>query len=299
MWTLLEQFLRGELPPISSPKDLAIHLARRTRQMQVAVLAALTEQSQTGGDVTSTYEAFKEVLLPHLTPDEFADMYAQTITYGLFAARCSAPPGKDFTRQSAADLVPRTNPFLRKLFQGIAAHDLDPRVAWIADDTARLLGRAPVEAILADFVKRTGKEDPVVHFYETFLAAYDPAKRELRGVYYTPQPVVSYITRSIDHLLKTRFNKPMGLADENTLILDPATGTASFLFAVVNIVNETVRQSLGEGAWTDYVEKKLLPRLFGFETPCRAVCRCAPEARPSSPGVQVHVPELTSDSAST
>ncbi len=262
---LLEHFLRGELPPISSPKDLATHLARRTRQMRGAVAEALKEQMDAGGNVKATYEGFKEVLLPHLAPEEFADMYAQTISYGLFAARCAPSSAREFTRQAAADLVPRTNPFLRRLFQGIAAFNLDSRVAWIADDTARLLAKAPVEEILANFLRRTGKQDPVVHFYETFLTAYDPAMRELRGVYYTPQPVVSYIVRSIDHLLKTRFKRPMGLADENTLLLDPATGTASFPYSVIGLVHDAVSKEIGAGAWNDYVEKKLLTRLFGFE----------------------------------
>ena len=260
--TLLAHFLRGQPPTIASPRDLAIHLARRTRQMHNEALEGLKAQSS---DLKGNYEAFKEVLLPDLTEEEFADMYAQTIAYGLFAARCAAPSGKDFSRESAAKLVPKTNPFLRRLFQRIAEYDLDERVAWIADDTAQLLAQADIGEILADFGKRTGKEDPVVHFYETFLAAYDPKLRELRGVYYTPEPVVSYIVRSIDHLLRTHFHKPMGLADENTLILDPATGTGSFLFAVVNQVREIVSRTIGRGAWSDYVEKRLLPRLFGFE----------------------------------
>ena len=263
--TLFERFLSGELPPISLPRDLAIHLARRTRQMRNEVLEALVEQMPEDGDLHGAYQAFKEALLPDLSEDQFADMYAQTIAYGLFAARCAARLENRFSRQSAADLVPKTNPFLRKLFQRIAAHDLDERLAWIADDIARLLEQTAIEEILADFGKRTAKEDPVVHFYETFLAAYDRKLREVRGVYYTPEPVVFYIVRSIDHLLKTRFNKPMGLADENTLVLDPATGTGSFLFAVVSLVRATISQTIGAGAWSDYVDKHLLPRLFGFE----------------------------------
>ena len=122
----------------------------------------------------------------------------------------------------AALNLPRTNPFLRKLFQYIAGYDLDDRIAWLVDDLAQLLAQADMEAVLRDFGKRTAKEDPVVHFYETFLKEYDPKIREMRGVYYTPEPIVSYIVRSIDHLLKTRFNKPQGLADEKTLILDPS-----------------------------------------------------------------------------
>ena len=263
---LIERFLSGQLPSIGRPRELAVHLARRTRQMRNEATDALAKQMKDkSGDLYGQYQAFREVLLPDLTEDRFADMYAQTVAYGLFAARCTVSSALNFSRQSAADLVPRTNPFLRKLFQQIAAHDLDERVAWIADDIAQLLARASMETILADFGANTKQQDPVVHFYETFLAAYDPQLREVRGVYYTPEPVVSYIVRSIDHLLKTRFNKPMGLADENTLILDPATGTGSFLFAVVNRIREMVNVTYGAGTWNEYVEKYLLPRLFGFE----------------------------------
>ena len=118
-------------------------------------------------------------------------------------------------------------------------------------------------SVLENFGKHSGKEDPVVHFYETFLKAYDSKVREMRGVYYTPEPVVSYIVRSIDGLLKTRFNKPQGLADENTLILDPATGTATFLYMVINEIHQAFAGQ--EGMWNDYVAEKLLKRIFGFE----------------------------------
>jgi len=131
------------------------------------------------------------------------------------------------------------------------------------DDIVELLKHADMSEILKDFGKGKGKEDPVVHFYETFLAAYDPKMRELRGVYYTPEPVVSYIVRSIDHLLKTRFNRPKGLADENTLILDPATGTATFLYFVIDQIHQTFAKQAG--AWDDYVANHLLNRIFGFE----------------------------------
>jgi predicted helicase len=190
-------------------------------------------------------------------------MYAQTIAYGLFAARCTSKNGSSFTRLDAAQNLPRTNPFLRKLFQYIAGYELDDRIAWLVDDLSQVLAQADMEAVLKNFGKHSGKEDPVVHFYETFLKAYDPKVREMRGVYYTPEPVVSYIVRSIDHLLKTRFNKPKGLADDNTLILDPATGTATFLYMVINEIHQSFAGQ--EGMWNDYVAGKLLPRIFGFE----------------------------------
>ena len=133
------------------------------------------------------------------------------------------------------------------------------------DDLAYLLARADMAEILRDFGKRTRQEDPVVHFYETFLAAYDPRERKRRGVYYTPEPVVSYIVHSLDYILKTRFDRPLGLADTNTLILDPAAGTATFLYFVIQQIHETLMAMGQAGAWSDYVENNLLPRVFGFE----------------------------------
>ena len=133
------------------------------------------------------------------------------------------------------------------------------------DDLAQVLGRADMAAVLEDFGKHTKQEDPVVHFYETFLRTYDPKERKLRGVYYTPEPVVSYIVRSVDYLLRTRFERPLGLADPTVLILDPAVGTGTFLYDVVKLVHQRLGQQGQLGAWGDYVAEKLLPRLFGFE----------------------------------
>ncbi|MCD4727814.1 MAG: N-6 DNA methylase, partial [Pirellulales bacterium] len=190
-------------------------------------------------------------------------MFAQTLAYGLFAARVHAPPGEKFSRRLAAFNLPKTNPFLRKLFSEIAGVDMPESIAWAVDDLVDLLRHADMAEILTDFGRGKGKEDPVVHFYETFLTAYDPRMRELRGVYYTPEPVVGYIVRSIDHLLKTRFNRPKGLADENTLILDPAAGTGTFLYSVIEEIHRKFARQAG--AWDDYVAKSLLNRIFGFE----------------------------------
>ena len=166
------------------------------------------------------------------------------------------------------------------MFGYIAGPDLDERIVWAVDDLAEVLNRSDMEAILRDFGTRIRQEDPVVHFYETFLAAYDPRMREARGVYYTPEPVVSYIVRSVDHMLKTDFGLEDGLADASMLkaassdgkysleshkvqILDPATGTGTFLYGVVNHIYETFKDN--KGMWSSYVSQHLLPRLFGFE----------------------------------
>jgi type I restriction-modification system DNA methylase subunit len=223
------------------------------------------EQEPGAGALHAQMEAFRETLIPDLTPPQFADMYAQTITYGLFAARVHVEDGTGFTRQDAWTNLPKTNPFLRDLFNRIAGPDLDERIAWLVDDLAHLLARADMVEILRDFGRRTRQEDPVVHFYETFLRAYDPQMRQTRGVYYTPEPVVSYIVRSLDHILQTRFDRSMGLAEKNVLILDPAVGTATFLYFVIQEIYEKLAAMGLTGAWNDYVEHHLLSRLFGFE----------------------------------
>ncbi len=232
-------------------------MAALARLIRDTIRRALGDEGESG-TLHEQMSGFREVLLHDLTEEQFADMYAQTICYGLFAARCNAKGSEHFTREHAAYDLPKTNPFLRKMFNHIAGPDLDDRIAWAVDDLAELLHRANISAILQDFGKRTRREDPVVHFYETFLAAYDPKMREARGVYYTPEPVVSYIVRSIHHILKTDFKLADGLANASkisikspdgkgkidvhkVLILDPATGTGTFLYGVVNQIFESFK----------------------------------------------------------
>ncbi len=261
---LFDDFLSHHAAPVGTPKELAQRMARLAHMIRDLIIRAFGKETESGS-LHAQFVAFRDNLIPDLSTEQFADMYAQTIAYGLFAARCNQSTGIGFTRQSAAYLLPRTNPFLRKLFNHIAGPDLDDRIAWLVDDLAQLLANADMAAILEDFGKRTAKEDPVLHFYETFLAAYDPKVREMRGVYYTPEPVVSYIVRSIDHLLKKHFDKPQGLADPTVLILDPAVGTATFLYLVINEIHDSLVAQGQGGLWNDYVAEKLLPRIFGFE----------------------------------
>ena len=280
---LLLAFLDAKVPTVSSPKELAGRMANLAKLVRDTISRALADEDK-GGTLHQQFEGFRKTLLHDLTPEAFADMYAQTIAYGLFAARCNltldAKPGQRFTRFLAPHQLPKTNPFLRKTFGYIAGPDLDERVVWVVDDLAELLDRADMEAILKDFGHRTRQEDPVVHFYETFLGAYDPKMRESRGVYYTPEPGVSYIVRSVDHLLRTAFGLTEGLADAEKItvktpdgkgtrevhrvqILDPATGTGTFLHGVIDHIAETFTHN--KGMWSGYVSEHLLPRLFGFE----------------------------------
>jgi len=261
---LLNDFLAHEAGAVGTPKELAKRMARLAHRLRELVTTAFRKKLNLP-PLDSLYKAFCDTLIPNLTTEQFADMYAQTIAYGLFAARCNSPDASAFTRQYARDLVPKTNPFLRNIFDHIAGAGLPEILTPEVDDLVQLLAQADMSSVLKDFGKRTAKQDPVVHFYETFLVEYDPRVREMRGVYYTPEPVVSYIVRSIDHLLKTRFSKLQGLADDKTLILDPAVGTATFLYMVINEIYEAMLSQGQKGMWNDYVSEKLLPRIFGFE----------------------------------
>lgn len=283
---LLDRLTKAEPPAIASPRDLAFFLARRARTMRDAVRDLFRDANDApGGELQDAFDAFRTVLLPDLKPylsDEerrnpkrphaFDDIYAQTLAYGLFAARFAHATGA-FTPQSAARYL-AANPFLRQLFARFMS-DLPQEIAWIADDMARVLAPpAAVEVVMQGFAKHDGA-DPLIHFYEPFLNQYDAALRDARGVYYTPPAVVSYITRSVHRLLQTRFDCPDGLATRDYLppiegqaqqhrvqILDPATGTGSFLFGVIETIHQHVEKI---GGWASYAEEHLRPRLFGFE----------------------------------
>ncbi len=281
---LLGNFLSRSPESVGDSAELARRMARLTHIVRDAVRAGF-ERGLVSSDVQDLYLASQECLVPDLSADAFADMFAQTLAYGLFAARVNHP-ARDFNRHTAAHFIPPTNPFIRRIFGMVAGPSLDdePFVSFV-DDLTQLLGNADMSAILADFGKLTIRQDPIMNFYETFLAAYDPALREQRGVYYTPEPVISYIVRSVDYLLRERFGCADGLADYSTteydsldndgnstqkeshrvLVLDPACGTGSFLYAVVNHVREHYRNANLGGMWSGYVNEHLLPRLFGFE----------------------------------
>lgn len=274
---LLSQFLESHSPGVMSSKDLAVRMAGKAQLIR-DIIQKTFDSENAEGSLHGQLESFRKVLLHDLTPTQFSDMYSQTICYGLFAARCNTPSDGNFTRQQAAYDLPKTNPFLRKLFGHMAGPDLDDRIAWIVDDLAELLNKSDMPGILKDFGKGEGKEDPVVHFYETFLSHYDPKMRELRGVYYTPEPVVSYIVRSVDWILKETFKLKDGLADNTKTdiregkqkiethrvhVLDPATGTGTFLYEVIRQISESFKGN--KGLWPGYVSDHLLPRIHGFE----------------------------------
>jgi len=290
---LIENFAKTVSQTIKSPTKLAEMMAGKAKLM-----ADVIQKSLEADDITEKRSAikvqmlsFQQMLIHDINNSAFADIYAQTIAYGMFAARYHDPTLPTFTRQEAATLIPKSNPFLRKLFQDIAGYDLDDRLIWIVDELVNIFLASDVANIMRNFGKSTKQEDPVVHFYETFLAAYNPALRKARGVWYTPQPVVNFIVRAVDDILKKEFNLSQGLADTSKTkiklkvpthdkrfsaglreyeqevhkvqILDPATGTGTFLAEVVRHIYKRFEGQ--QGIWSNYVNQHLIPRLNGFE----------------------------------
>lgn len=261
-------------------KSLAEEMAKCARMIRETVLD-IYEVEHSGGPLHQLHLSFRMTLINDLTPDDFADMYAQTVTYGLFSAR--ATRSGDFAIEDVAAMIPNTNPFLRELLEQLTTQgtvDLDELGV---GQLVTLLMAVDIEVILQDFGRQRRGEDPVIHFYETFLSDYDAEKKAKRGVFYTPDAVVSFIVRSVDHILRTEFDCPDGLADTGTMewkgiavpkvqILDPATGTGTFLQYVIQVIWDTFYQKTRKISaakrkedWNQYVSEHLLPRLHGFE----------------------------------
>ncbi|TAG34294.1 MAG: hypothetical protein EAZ32_19830 [Cytophagia bacterium] len=281
---LIKDFCSNIAQTINNPKKLAAIMAGKARLLADVIERVLIadEINAENSTLKEQIDAFREILIHDITPKSFADVYAQTIVYGMFAARLHDNSLDSFSRQKASELIPKSNPFLRKLFSYIAGIDLDDRIRWIVDSLVDVFLACNIDEILKNYGKSTKTEEPIIHFYETFLSEYDVELRKTRGVWYTPKPIVNFIVRAVDEMLRTDFELSEGLADSTKItiktnvkgkniakevhkvqILDPATGTGTFLAEVVkHIYSQFAGQ---EGIWNDYVEKHLFPRLNGFE----------------------------------
>ncbi|WP_207924617.1 type ISP restriction/modification enzyme [Pedobacter changchengzhani] len=293
---LIKNFALTISQTIKSPTKLAEMMAGKAKLMADVIEKSLNHDDELENLTALKKQmlSFKQMLIHDITNAAFADIYSQTIAYGMFAARYHDPTLPTFSRQEASELIPKSNPFLRKLFHEVAGPDLDHRLVWMVDELVNIFLATDVADIMKNFGKSTKQEDPVVHFYETFLASYNPALRKARGVWYTPQPVVNFIVRAVDDILKTEFNLPQGLADTSKIkvktktvtkattdqrsklkevevehevhkvqILDPATGTGTFLAEVVKHIHKKFEGQ--QGIWSNYVNQHLIPRLNGFE----------------------------------
>ena len=291
---LIEHVGNNAIQSITSASRLAKLMAGKARLLANIIEQAMNDDadSYANDNLRGQYQAFKDVLIQELQPTDFADIYAQTIAYGMFAARLHDDTPEDFSREEAARLIPKTNPFLRQIFNNLAGNDLDDRIAWVVDDLVTVFQATNIEKIMKTYGQDKLHHDPMIHFYEDFLAEYNPKLRKSKGVWYTPQPVVSFIVRAVDEILQKEFNLPDGLADYSMIekevaaeqsrdgrtkdgmkhekrryhrvqILDPATGTGTFLAEVVNQIYDRYRDQ--QGIWQQYVDQHLLPRLNGFE----------------------------------
>ncbi|MCH8034598.1 MAG: N-6 DNA methylase [Bacteroidetes bacterium] len=258
---LLNKFFAFSLPKTFTAKTLAVELAKRTRFLKDEIISSEIEMGNE--EILGFYEAFKEYLIAGLSKEEFADLYSQTITYGLFAARLRA--GKNFNRRDAFKYIPKTIGILRDVFRFISGAELPDQMETIVDDISAVLAAAEAKKILDHYYREGKGSDPVLHFYETFLAEYDPTTRAKRGVYYTPEPVVSFIVRSLHIILKEQFNKPLGLADKGVTLLDPASGTLSFNFKAIQIAVEEFVSKYGEGGRKKFIKDHILENYYAFE----------------------------------
>lgn len=296
---MLRDFIAQTPQTITSSKRLAARMAAKAVLIKDVLANSLLQDKGKETELSQQYAAFKQHLIHDISLEEFADIYAETIAYGMFAARLHDDTLEDFSRQEALDLLPRSNPFLRNLFGYIAGPNLDYRISWIIDDLAKVFQATDVKKIMERFGNTTQRNDPFLHFYEDFLAAYNPKKREVRGVWYTPEPVVDFIVRAVDDVLKTEFGITDGLADNRKItidwetgqtdakgralttkkqvhkvqILDPAAGTGTFLAQAIKLIAPRI-QGTAPGMWAGYVESDLIPRLHGFELLMASYAMC-------------------------
>jgi len=276
--TLLD-FPQSHKEPIQSGLHLAKVMGGKAQRIRENVKDLLLSEAGKNSEVAKVYETIKRLLVHDLSLEHFADMYAQTLVYGLFVARFYDDSQTDFTRQEARDLIPVSNPFLGSFFDHIAGRNFEKRLEYIVDELCDIFSHANIKELLSQYYqkdlwgKMPEKPDPVIHFYEDFLQEYDSELRRKMGAYYTPLPVVSFIVQSVDKILEHSFGLARGLADTakstNGLhcvqILDPAVGTGTFISKVIDTIYSRQVKLGQQGGWPTYVHHELLPRIFGFE----------------------------------
>lgn len=284
--SLMEKLRFAAPQKITQPKKLAKLMAAKAKLISDEILDNLKNDKENKGALHMQLDSFRKTINQSLKENEFADLYAQTIAYGLFAARIHDNIPGPFNRIKAAQLIPLTNPFLRGIFIQLAGIDIEESIRWIVDDLVTIFAAVDVDKLRKNITKEMQKRDPMIHFYEEFLEHYNPEAKKKYGVYYTPPAVVDFIVRAVDDILKSEFGLEKGLADTSKVevpikkfnknddayyieneprhrvqILDPATGTGTFLAEVVSRIKEQQER----GFWSSYVDEDLIPRIYGFE----------------------------------
>jgi len=273
---LLSDFLSAPPEKIKSGKRLAEIMGGKARRIRDNVRHFLSSDSEKNAELLRLYGTIRDQLVHDITHDQFADMYAQTLVYGLFVARYDDDTPETFSRREAQELIPASNPFLRSFFDHIAGVNFDRRLAYIVDELCDIFRVSTVKELIDEYYEgdaAVAAKDQIIHFYEDFLKEYDAELRKKMGAYYTPLPVVRFIVRAVDHILKTDFGLADGLADTAKLpdgrhkvqVLDPAVGTGTFISEVIGTVYRKFLDGGQKGRWPTYVHHDLLPRLYGFE----------------------------------
>ncbi len=275
----LVDFAQSHKEPIRSGEHLSKIMGGKAQRIRDNVKQFLSDESEKNAEIMRVYDTIKKLLVHDLTKESFADMYAQTLVYGLFVARYHDKTPANFSRQEARDLIPKSNPLLQHFFDHIVGPDFDKRLEYIVNELCEVFSHANVHELMRQYFQNDlwgeTKEspDPVIHFYEDFLKEYDPVLRKKLGAFYTPLPVVRFIVRAVDYILEKDFDLAKGLADTTKTangnhrvhILDPAVGTGTFISAVIHIIYERLLKNGQKGRWPSYVHHDLLPRLHGFE----------------------------------
>ncbi|EFO9280954.1 DNA methyltransferase [Campylobacter jejuni] len=256
--------------PINSALDFANHLSLRTRILKDELL--LSSKNET---LLSLFNTFKETLYKELSYEEFCDSFAQTLTYSLFLAKLNNDTAKEIDLNNAKKFIPKSLPLIRSMsgFLDDSFENLE-NIKWLLEEIINIINHIDITSIIKELNKTSEKDlfnrsilsthkDPYLHFYETFLASYDPKLREVRGVYYTPAPVVIFIINAIDEALKQDFNHKKGLSealDKNITLLDFATGTGTFLLEAFRKALEPISKNS-----VNYNPKVLIDKFCGFE----------------------------------
>ncbi|WP_050576280.1 N-6 DNA methylase [Helicobacter pylori] len=258
---LFKSFFNYEAAPITNAKDFATHLSAPTKYLKDALI-----QYQQDDQVSSIFKNFKEYLYEELSFEDFSDAFAQTLTYSLFLAKLNHPFEK-INLDNVRSSIPKNFAVIREMADFLKRLDAIKEIQWLLNEILSLINHVDMDSIIKDL---NDDKDPYLHFYETFLSAYDPKLREKKGVYYTPDSVVKFIINALDSLLKTHFkDAPLGLKsaldNENIKLLDFATGTGTFLLEAFRKALEVRKTSDGGTSTKEDKYQNLLKQFYGFE----------------------------------
>jgi len=259
---LFEKFFFSEPLKINNSKKLATCLAVRGRTLKEFIIEIFKQDNDDNFTLRlkGLHNTFKTSLVEDLTIEEFSDAFTQTVLYGYFLAHLQTD--KDIHIEDGAKLIPHSFEVIKEFFDIINYDDMPSHVHWIFKEIVNLINNTDLLRIKKNLSFETSK-DPYLYFYEDFLGEFDAKKRKSRGVYYTPEEIVSFIIRSINKILIEKFNKQDGFIDSSVTLLDFAIGTGTFLVMIFNLIFDTIDKN--DGRFTKIIQDHILKNFYGFE----------------------------------